>query len=426
MLTEKSCGKYIPQSRRVAKVIHFGKPEASGLTLFVPCRRSPTINSMTAGIYLHIPFCKSRCSYCDFATDVYRTGDAVERYVAALCIEIEMFIPPAYAGGTDLKPDSIYFGGGTPSLLRPKQLEQILIMVDDKFAISPDAEVTMEMNPATVTPATLNEFRALGINRASFGVQTFDDRALKLLARGHDANDARQTFKMLREAGFENVSFDLIAGLPGQTIDAWRQNLDEAISMRPEHLSLYLLEIHEGTPLAEQIRSRRQPTPDPELAAEMYEIMLDRLAAAGYEQYEISNFSLPGFASRHNSKYWTLDPVFGFGVSAHSFDGRQRYSNERDTARYVESVSSSNSAIVDTERLSEKQLSGEFAFLNLRLVKGLNLRTYASRFGVELETEFAGELLHLSEAGLILFDGDRLKLSRKGMLFSNEVFSLFV
>ena len=184
---------------------------------------------MPAGIYLHIPFCKSRCSYCDFATDVYRGNDAVERYVAALCSEIASvgtacvsgrnergiktlsiakIKPPAYAGGSDI--DTIYFGGGTPSLLTPKQLERILVTVNSKFNVAPDAEITMEMNPATVTPETLGAFRSLGINRASFGVQTFDDRALKLLARGHDADDARTTFSMLRDAGFENVSFDLI------------------------------------------------------------------------------------------------------------------------------------------------------------------------------------------------------------------------
>ncbi len=384
---------------------------------------------MTAGIYLHIPFCKSRCSYCDFATDVWRSNDAVERYVAALCNEIEMFHPvpsvPLFRNGTDAI-DTIYFGGGTPSLLTPNQLERILSTVASKFNVQPNAEITMEMNPATVTPETLREYRSLGVNRASFGVQTFDDRALKLLARGHDADDARNTFKMLRNARFDNISFDLIAGLPSQTLKAWEQNLDEAITMQPEHLSLYLLEIHEGTPLAEQISSSRQPQPDPELAAEMYELMLDRLAAAGYDQYEISNFSLPGYESRHNSKYWTLDPVFGFGVSAHSFDGRQRYANERDTAKYVELIKKNGSAVVEINKLTEKQLSGEFAFLNLRLNKGLDLNVYASRFGVDLIADFAGDLALLEDAGLIWFDGNYLRLTRKGMLYSNEVFSIFI
>ncbi|MBK6724772.1 MAG: radical SAM protein [Acidobacteria bacterium] len=184
-------------------------------------------------------------------------------------------------------------------MLRPEQVEQILDSINLKFEISDLSEITMEMNPATVTPETLAAYRSLGVNRASFGVQTFDDRDLKLLARGHDANDARQTFRMLREAGFENVSFDLIAGLPGQTFDNWSRNLDEAIALDPEHISLYLLEIHQSTSLAEQLRTARRPMPDEDLAAEMYELMLDHLAAVGYDQYEISNFSAP--ASRRGT-----------------------------------------------------------------------------------------------------------------------------
>lgn len=382
-----------------------------------------------AGVYIHIPFCRSRCSYCDFATDVWRSDEGVERYVIALCREIESFRPihgkAPFRFGSDLVPaiDTVYFGGGTPSLLSPIQLGSVLTAVRSKFNIEPSAEITMEMNPATVTPDSLAVFRSLGINRASFGVQTFDDRALKLLARGHDANDARETFAMLRDAGFENVSFDLIAGLPGQTLDAWKGNLDEAIAMSPEHLSLYLLEIHEGTPLAEQVRSRRQPQPDPEVAAEMYEVMLDRLFAAGYEQYEISNFSRPGFESRHNSKYWTLDPVFGFGVSAHSFDGRQRYANERDTAKYVSMVENADSAEVLREDID---LASEFAFLGLRMETGVDLTEFATRFGFDLVEKYRAEIERLNADGLVDIDSTKIKLTRKGKLYSNEVFSVFV
>lgn len=385
--------------------------------------------AMTAGLYIHIPFCKSRCSYCDFATEVWRGEEVVESYVRALCREIDSFQPihrkAPFRNGSDLIPtiDTVYFGGGTPSLLSPKQLETVLKSVRSKFNVDRTAEVTMEMNPATVTPESLSAFRSLGVNRASFGVQTFDDRSLKLLARGHDANDARQTFGMLRDAGFDNVSFDLIAGLPGQTLDAWKRNLDEAIAMSPEHLSLYLLEIHEGTPLAEQVRSKRQPQPDPELAADMYELMLDRLAAAGFEQYEISNFSRPGFASRHNSKYWTLDPVFGFGVSAHSFDGRQRYANERDTAKYVSMVEDSGSAEVIREDID---LASEFAFLGLRMERGIDLGEYSRRFGFDLAAKYRNEIERLNEDGLVEIEHSKIELTRKGKLYSNEVFEVFV
>ena len=218
------------------------------------------------------------------------------------------------------------------------------------------------MNPATVSLEKLRDFRSLGVNRASFGVQTFNDRALKLLARGHDADDARKTFELLRASGFDNISFDLIAGLPGQTLADWEKNLDEALGLNPEHLSLYLLEVHEATPLAEQIRSHRQPAPDEDLAAEMYELMIEKTAAKGFAQYEISNFSRGGLDSRHNTKYWLCEPVFAFGVSAHSFDGSNRRANERDTNRYVSLVENNQSTIVYDEKID---LASEFVFLNL-------------------------------------------------------------
>jgi oxygen-independent coproporphyrinogen-3 oxidase len=325
--------------------------------------------------------------------------------------------PAAHAAGSD--SDTIYFGGGTPSLLEPKQVEKILTTVRKKFDVAADAEITMEMNPATVTAETLHEYKDLGVNRASFGVQTFNERDLKLLARGHDADDARNTFKILRDAGFDNISFDLIAGLPGQMLEDWKRNLEEAIAMDPEHLSLYLLEIHEGTPLAEQLKSGRRPLPDEELAAEMYELMIDRLAEAGYEQYEISNFSKPGFESRHNTKYWQLDPVFAFGVSAHSFNGTERYANERDTANYVELIESSGSPEVYREATD---IASEYAFLGLRLNEGIDTAAYSDRFGVSIE----GKIADLKESGLLELTRGRLRLTRKGMLYSNEVFSRFV
>lgn len=364
-----------------------------------------------AGVYLHIPFCKSRCSYCDFATDVWRDAASVERYVEAICYEI-------HHSTFDIRysADTIYFGGGTPSLLSAEQVGRIIDVVRDNFDVSIDAEITMEMNPATVNLETLAAYRELGVNRASFGVQTFNERDLKLLARGHDANDARQTYKMLRDTGFTNISFDLIAGLPSQTLDDWSRNLYEALAMSPEHMSLYLLEIHESTPLAEQVRSGRRMPIDDEIAAEMYELMLDRLADAGYEQYEISNFAKSGFESRHNSKYWTLDPVYGFGVSAHSFDGRQRYANVRDTLQYIEKVETRTSPEAFRENADRRS---ESIFLGLRLERGipLDIKTYA---------KYKNEIDQLVADDLIVISDDMLRLTRRGKLFSNEVFAVFV
>ena len=242
-----------------------------------------------AGIYIHIPFCRSRCSYCDFATGIYSSSQA-ESYTRVLITEILTWNEVE----TPEEIDTIYFGGGTPSLLSVQQVCGILDAVRSRFDLKQHLEVTMEMNPGTVTLETLRDFRRAGVNRASFGAQTFDDRELARLGRSHSAQQTRATFQQLRETGFDNLSFDLIAGLPGQTIEQWERNVNEALAMKPEHLSFYLLEVHEGTPLADHIKRGLQPKPDEEVAAEMYSLMLERAVAAGYKHYEISNLCLPG------------------------------------------------------------------------------------------------------------------------------------
>ncbi len=371
------------------------------------------------GVYLHIPFCRSRCSYCDFATDVFTSAEVVDRYVNSLAKEIDVFQPSK----SKIQIDTIYFGGGTPSLLTPRQLEKILNVIHKKFSVDEKSEITMEMNPATVSADSLREYKNLGVNRASFGAQTFDDAELKRLGRRHSARDVRETIKLLRDADFDNVSFDLIAGLPRQTLADWERNLDEALKLKPEHLSLYLLEIHEGTPLAEQVRSGRQPLPDDDLSAEMYKMMLEKVSGAGYRQYEISNFSLPDFESKHNSKYWTLDAVFGFGCSAHSFDGeKRRWSNERDTLKYVKSVEDESFKYIEDD---ETDVKFEYLFLGLRLNKGIDLGEYQRRFGEDLILEYKKQLDYLEKADLVKFGGKFLKLTKKGFLYSNEVFTAF-
>ncbi|HEX8457455.1 MAG TPA: radical SAM family heme chaperone HemW [Pyrinomonadaceae bacterium] len=391
-----------------------------------------------AGIYIHIPFCRSRCSYCDFATGAYE-GRLAERYVSALVEEISTFTGAPHAPGdnadatTDARlsradVDTIYFGGGTPSLLTDAQVGRILRAVRERFSVAKDAEVTLELNPGTVTRETVEGFRAAGINRASFGLQTFDDEELRRLGRTHTAADARQTFSLLRAAGFDNVSFDLIAGLPGQTIAQWARNLDEALALRPAHLSLYLLEVHEGTPLAAQLRAGRWPEPDPDTAAEMYRLLVERTRAAGYEHYEISNFCLPGREARHNLKYWTNAPYYGFGSSAHSYDGARllRWSNERDAARYVELIETNGSAIVETHELTARDAGAEALFLGLRLMRGVDLEAHREAFGADVRAVYETDLRRFSEAGLVEFDGASLRLTPQGVLLSNEVFAAFV
>ena len=373
-----------------------------------------------AGLYIHIPFCRSRCSYCDFATGIYHS-DIAETYVRALIDEISK------SRNAGAHVDTIYFGGGTPSLLTPVQLDRILSSLHRHFDIDSASEITLEMNPGTVDRDQLRSFRSLGVNRASFGAQTFDDAELAKLGRSHSSADTFETFHELRAAGFDNVSFDLIAGLPGQTLAGWQRNIEQSLALEPEHLSFYLLEVHAGTPLADHIRRGLQPVPDEDLAAVMYEWMIERAIAAGYEHYEISNLCKPGFSSRHNTKYWTGAPYFGFGCSAHSFDGHaRRWSNQRDVRRYVELVENGVSPIVEEQELTEADLRAEALFLGMRMMRGVDVREYNEVFGVDLRAEHQDDLDRFREAGLVEFEGDVVRLTRNGALMSNEVFAAFV
>ena len=372
-----------------------------------------------AGIYIHIPFCKSRCSYCDFATGLYES-DLAERYIRALILDIQ-----STEAGREV--DTIYFGGGTPSLLSPNQIERILSTVHARFKITSQAEITIEINPGSVAGPKLNEFQRLGINRASFGAQTFDDNELARLGRSHNSDDTLKTFRQLRDAGFANISFDLIAGLPGQSLDQWRRNVELSLELEPEHLSFYLLEIHSNTPLAQHIERGLQPKPDDDLATEMYKWMLERACDAGYEHYEISNLCLPGFESRHNKKYWNGTSYYGFGCSAHSYNGSNlRWSNERDLVKYVEAVERGRSPVVTKNILSDADLRAEALFLGMRLLHGVNILDYRRTFGVDLRVEHCEDLDRFCEAGLIEFDGHLLRLTRAGALMSNEVFAALI
>ena len=373
-----------------------------------------------AGIYIHIPFCRARCFYCDFATCGYDASTA-NFYVAAVCREIEAF---------DVSPDepevdTIYFGGGTPSLLTSSQVGSLLDVIRRRFRVSAESEVTMEIDPGTASLAELQEFRRLGINRASFGAQTFDDAELRSLNRRHTIADTYRTFADLHEAGFANISLDLIAGLPAQSIQAFGRNVAEALRLRPSHISFYILEIHEGTPLANLINRGRAPLPDTDVAAEMYRLLCEETAAAGYMHYEISNFSLPGFDSRHNTKYWTRAPVFGFGCSAHSFDGaRTRWSNERDVRLYIARVNAEGSARVETTSLDLAEERAENLFLSLRLLeRGIDLDEFTRKFQRDVRRDQAADIERLNDAGLIEFESNTMRLTTRGALLSNEVFT---
>jgi oxygen-independent coproporphyrinogen-3 oxidase len=378
-----------------------------------------------AGIYIHIPFCRSRCSYCDFATCAYDASFA-ERYVAAVCREIESFGLTEAVSNREV--DTIYFGGGTPSLLTPRQVSRLLDAVQSRFQVHAEAEITLEVDPGTASFETLCEFRRLGINRASFGAQTFDDAELRRLNRRHTAQDARETFDDLRRAGFDNISLDLIAGLPAQTIADFERNIAEAVRLRPDHVAFYFLEIHEGTPLANSIKRNRTASPDEDVAAEMYHALCEKTRANGFTHYEISNFCQPGYEARHNTKYWTRSPVFGFGCAAHSFDGKHtRWSNERDASVYVKLTEHDRHARVETIVLDAADEQVESLFLPLRMLqRGVDLDAFNRKHRRDVRREYASDLARLDDAGLIEFDRDTMRLTSTGALLSNEVFAAFV
>ncbi len=383
---------------------------------------NPTSTIMHAGVYIHIPFCRSRCSYCDFSTCGYDAAFAA-RYVAAVCREIACF----EAAVTNTTVDTIYFGGGTPSLLTPAQIESLLDAVRRCFRVLPDAEITLEVDPGTASRDTLASFRTLGVNRASFGAQTFDDGELRRLNRRHTIEDTRRTFDDLCRAGFSNISLDLIAGLPAQTVAAFERNIAAALEFRPAHLSFYILELHEGTPLAHLIARGRAVAPDEDAAAEMYRSLCAHTEAAGYAHYEISNFAQPGYESRHNTKYWLRAPVFGFGCSAHSFDGDgTRWSNCGEARGYVARVEEGNGARIETTTLDEKDASAESLFLGLRLLRGVDLDEFDRKFARDVRGEHAADLARLGDAGLIEINSNTLRLTTAGALLSNEVFAAFV
>jgi oxygen-independent coproporphyrinogen-3 oxidase len=374
-----------------------------------------------AGIYLHIPFCETRCHYCNFATGGYES-ELARRYVAALREEI---------GRAEAKPemhavDSIYFGGGTPTTLSVEQLRGIIQLCREKFEVAPNVEITSEANPGTISQAFLEDLRAAGVNRLSFGVQSFDDGELKMIGRSHSTEDARQAVRMARAAGFTNVSIDLIAGLPEQKMETWQRNLEEAFALEPDHLSVYLLELYKDAPLLHRINRGELHAIDDELTVEMYFALKDEAERHGFDHYEISNWARPGFESRHNLKYWTGAPYWAFGVSAAGYDGALRWSNTRNIHDYLTKIESGQSPVAETIELDDEDRQSENLFLRLRLKEGVNLRDHQARFGVNVLERYGDDLARLDEAGLIELNNDILKISRAGTVLANEVFAAFV
>ena len=377
--------------------------------------------SEQAGIYLHIPFCASRCHYCNFATGGYET-EIANRYVAALLREIER----TEVMDTMREVDTLYFGGGTPTTLSVAQLASILAACHQKFAVSATTEITTEANPGTISHEYFQGLRSIGFNRISFGVQSFDDGELKMIDRAHNADEARAAVKLARQAGFANISIDLIAGLPEQKMETWQRNLREAFALDTEHLSVYLLELYKDAPLLHRIERGELRAIDEDLTVAMYYALVDEAEKAGYNHYELSNWAKPGFASRHNLKYWTGAPYWAFGVSAAGYDGQSRWSNTRNIHEYLQRVEKDESPVSERIALDEDDLQSEAIFLKLRLQDGVDLLDHQARFGVDVKAQYHDELVRLDEAGLIDLDDERLTISRAGKVLANEVFQAFV
>jgi oxygen-independent coproporphyrinogen-3 oxidase len=347
------------------------------------------------GVYAHFPFCSVRCTYCDFPTVAGR-DDRIDAYVDALCAEIGAWQPEA-AGLVD----TIFFGGGTPSRMRPDQAARVLRAIRRRFDVSDDAEITLEGNPESLGADALRGFRREGITRVSIGVQSLDDAVLARVGRAHDAQGAIGAVAAAREAGFPRVSLDLIAGLPGESLAGWPETVRRAASTGPDHISVYLLESDKDTPLGRAVRSGRTAVPGDDAMAEIYEETVRVLEELGFPLYEISNFAPDDRRSRHNLKYWTDAPYAGFGLGAHGYVAGRRRANRRDLDRRID----------------------EAVFLGLRVTEGVDLAALGARYGVDLKRRYAPAWDRGDAAGLIAWDGDRVRLSPAGRVRSNELFS---
>jgi oxygen-independent coproporphyrinogen-3 oxidase len=375
------------------------------------------------GLYVHIPFCSAICNYCNFNRGLFDAA-LKDRYVNALVSEISRSNPESRIPNPGA--DTIYFGGGTPSLLEPEEIARIVRACDETFDLARDREVTLEANPETVTEARLAAYRASGVNRVSFGVQSFREVELRRLSRLHSADRARAAVAEARAAGFDNVSIDLMMWLPEQRVDEWLASIDAAIGVSPDHLSLYLLEVYPNAPLKDDMaRARWSQAPDEE-AAVMYAAAMERLGAAGFEQYEISNVARPGRRSQHNLKYWSDGEWFGFGCGAHATIAGVRSRNVSATAEYVERIERGEPTSIEVHRLTPAERLSDALFTGLRLTDGIDLDAVGRRYGVDVWARFGTELAPFVDNGCLIREGVRLRLTRQGMLLANEVMAVFV
>lgn len=374
-----------------------------------------TFPATPAGLYIHVPFCRAKCPYCDF----YSVTDhgPIPAYIEALLSELNMLrhrVPRA---------DTIYFGGGTPSVLTPPQIAQILAGIHACFSVTPDAETTLEANPGTVDKADLAAYRAAGINRLNLGLQSIDDQTLTFLGRIHTAQKGLDTYRWAREAGFENVGLDLIYGIPGQTRSRWEAEMAGVVQLAPDHLSCYTLTMEPGTPMAEKVQDGQIHPLDEQIAGDLFSATAAYLGRNGYRQYEISNFARSAGGdttdrrSQHNRKYWTLAPYLGFGPASHSFLDNTRWWNHRSLDDYLADLKAGKCPVAETETLTSEQQTMEFVYLGLRQTDGIDTADFASRFKADFSERFEPEVSRLVKEGLVEKLAGWIRLTARGMRF---------
>ncbi len=395
----------------------------------------PNAPMTTLGVYIQVPFCASKCSFCNFSSSVERSAIFAE-YTRLLQRELEICPDSFAARGIPSEflchpVDSIYVGGGTPALLGAESLGLIVRGLKDRLPWCGEVEFTLETTPGSADLILLHALRGMGVNRLSIGAQTFDDRELRAVGRLHSALDTSELVRQARRAGFQNISLDLIAGLPHQTEASFRRSLEAVASLRPEHVSLYLFEVDEKSRLGKEVvhggsRYQAGAVPGDEFMADAYESACAFLAGEGYAQYEISNFALTGFASRHNQKYWQLAPYVGFGAGAHSFDGARRWSNHVNVQAYLNQLGAGRSPIDELRTLTVEEQVEEFFFLGLRQVEGINLHWAMERWGANCVERWEDKIEALAQDGWVVREGNHVRMAPRGYLVSNEIFQEFV
>ncbi len=369
-----------------------------------------------AGIYIHIPFCKTRCIYCDFYSTT--RSEIKDRYLSALCKELQS--RKSYLGNEPV--ETIYFGGGTPSQLSRQDFEKIFSTIKKEFNLEQCSEITLEANPDDLSPEYIKELSSLPFNRISIGIQTFNEQTLRLLKRRHTAEQAIRAVKECRLAGFQNISIDLMYGLPGETAESWEADLNQAISLNVEHISAYHLIYEEGTPLYKMLLKHKVEEADEESSVDFFALMIDRLIQAGFQHYEISNFCMPDKYSRHNSSYWTGKKYLGCGPSAHSFDGSTRQWNISSLDQYIDGIEKGILA-VEIEKLSITTRYNDFVITSLRTMWGLPLNRLKEEFGIELKQYCLDNAKAYLDTGKLELRNNTLFLSKGGIFISDGIMS---